>query len=57
MWRPEASGKQGSTREMTHNGVFTTGDPAKATAERGRRARQRFIQGAVKFIDEWKKVS
>jgi len=56
MFRPEASGKQGSTRAMTNHGVFTTG-PAKATAERDRRARQRFIQGAVKFINGWKKVS
>ena len=57
MWRPETTGKRGSTREMTNNGVFTTGDPNNGTAERGRRSSQRFIKGAVKFINEWKKIS
>jgi creatinine amidohydrolase len=57
MWRPEDSGKKASTRDMTNNGVFTTGDPKKATAERGRKSNQRFIEGAVKFINEWKKIS
>jgi creatinine amidohydrolase len=57
MWRPKSAGKKASTREMTNNGVFTTGDPKKATAERGRKSRQRFIDAAVKFINEWKKIS
>jgi creatinine amidohydrolase len=57
MWRPKEAGKQASTREMTNIGVFTTGDPKKATAERGRRSSQRFIDAAVKFINEWKKIS
>ena len=42
---------------MTNIGVFTTGVPKKATAERGRKSNQRFIDAAVKFINEWKKVS
>jgi creatinine amidohydrolase len=57
MWRPKDAGKKASSREMTNIGVFTTGDPKKATAERGRKARQRFIDAAVKFINEWKKIS
>lgn len=57
MWRPESAGKRGSTREMTNNGVFSTGDPNNGTAERGRRSSQRFIEAAVKFINEWKKIS
>jgi creatinine amidohydrolase/Fe(II)-dependent formamide hydrolase-like protein len=57
MWRPKDAGKEASSREMTNIGIFTTGDPKKATAERGRKSRQRFIDAAVKFINAWKKIS
>jgi len=33
MFRPKKTGKKGSTREMTNNGVFSTGDPKDATIE------------------------
>jgi creatinine amidohydrolase/Fe(II)-dependent formamide hydrolase-like protein len=57
MWRPKDSGKKASTREMTNNGVFSTGDPRNATAQRGREEIEADIQMIVKFIEGWKKIS
>jgi len=57
MFSPKVSGKKGSSREMTNNGVFTAGDPKNATVERGRKKTERFVKAAVKFIEAWKKIS
>jgi creatinine amidohydrolase/Fe(II)-dependent formamide hydrolase-like protein len=57
LFRPKDSGKQASSREMSNIGVFTTGDPKTATAQRGRADTERFVRASVKFIEEWKKIS
>ncbi len=57
LFRPKDSEKMASSREISSNGVFTSGDPKNATAERGRKSKERQIQAAVQFIEAWKKVS
>jgi len=56
MFTPKETGKQGSTREMTNTGAFTTGDPKDARAEYGKKDSEHFIQAAVKFLKEWKEI-
>ena len=53
---PKKTGKKASTREMTSNGVITTGDPGDATVERGQREVARFVDAAVQFIEAYKKI-
>jgi creatinine amidohydrolase len=53
---PKNTGKHASTREMTHNGVITTGDPGTATAERGKKEVTIFVDAAVHFIETWKEI-
>jgi creatinine amidohydrolase len=55
--RPKATGKKTSMREVSSNGVTTTGDLETASADAGRRQAQRFIESAVRFIEAWKNVS
>jgi creatinine amidohydrolase/Fe(II)-dependent formamide hydrolase-like protein len=55
-FRPLESGKQTSTREMSNTGSVTTGDIKTATAERGRRELEGFIDNAAKFIEEWRRI-
>ncbi|MBE3133364.1 MAG: creatininase family protein [Acidobacteria bacterium] len=55
-FRPLESGKKTSTREMSNTGSVTTGDIKTATAERGRRELEGFIDNAAKFIEEWRKI-
>ena len=56
MFTPKETGKQGSTREMTNNGVFSTGDPKDAHPEYGKKETEHFIRAAVKFLKEWKEL-
>jgi creatinine amidohydrolase len=53
-FRPEETGKKTSTREMTDTGSVTTGDIKTASAERGRREVEGFIDAAAKFIEAWR---
>jgi creatinine amidohydrolase len=53
---PEKTGKRATTRDMTSNGVITTGDPKTATAERGKKEVDLFVNAAVKYIEAWKKI-
>jgi len=53
---PKATGKHTSTREMTDTGVFSSGNPAEATAERGRMEVESYVKAAVKFIEDWRKA-
>lgn len=53
---PKATGKEGSTREITNNGVMSTGDPARATREMGEQFVRNMVDPAVRFINAWKKV-
>jgi creatinine amidohydrolase/Fe(II)-dependent formamide hydrolase-like protein len=41
---------------MTDTGSVTTGDIKTATAERGRRELEGFIDAAAKFIEAWRKA-
>lgn len=56
LFTPKKIGKKGSTRELTNNGVVSTGDPNDARVELGRKGVQRLVDAAVKFIEEWKKI-
>jgi len=56
LFTPKKIGKKASTREMTNNGVMSTGDPKDARAELGKKSVQRLVDAAVKFIEEWKKI-
>ena len=53
----QSTGPAFCSREMSNNGVFTSGDPNNATAERGKKRVERFVKAAVKFIEEWKKIA
>jgi creatinine amidohydrolase len=56
LFRPEKTGKKASSREMSSNGVFTTGNVKESSAERGKWEVKDFIEAAVKFIEEWKEL-
>ena len=53
LWRPEATGKQAATHQMTSNGVFTTGDVHTASAAQGRFRFEHLVEAATQFINEW----
>jgi creatinine amidohydrolase len=57
LFRPKATGKNASSREMSKIGVFTSGDPNDATAEKGRKRTERMIEAAVDFIEAWRKAA
>ena len=54
LFRPKKTEKKGSTREITNNGVVTTGNLQDASAGRGKWQNKNFVEAAVKFIQEWK---
>lgn len=56
LFRPEETGKKASSREMSSNGAFTTGDLKDSSAGRGNWEIKNFIEAAVNFIEEWKKI-
>jgi len=56
LFTPKNIGKKASTREMTNNGVMSSGDPGDARSELGRKGVQRLVDAVVKFIEEWKKI-
>jgi len=61
VWRsliavPEETGKGGSSRELSSNGVWSFSDPGKATPEIGKETVQKMVKKAVDFINAWKKV-
>lgn len=53
---PVETKKGGASHEISSNGIWSTGDPKRATKERGERAVRRMVDRAVKFIQAWKKV-
>ena len=53
---PVEAKKGGASHEISSNGIWSTGDPKRATRERGERAVRRMVDRAVKFIQVWKKV-
>lgn len=54
--KAEETGKGTSAAEMSSTGVWGVRDPAEATAERGRRATERFVDAAVAFIERWREL-
>lgn len=54
--KAESTGKGTSTREMTETGVWSTLDVRTSTAKRGHDDTERFVNAAVQFIEEWKKL-
>jgi hypothetical protein len=46
LFRPLAANKKASSREMSSNGVFTTGDLRTAAAKRGKDEVEAFLQAA-----------
>jgi creatinine amidohydrolase len=56
LFRPEGTGKKAASHEISSNGVFTTGDLADASSAQGRDRFDRFVEGAVRFIEEWKRI-
>jgi len=52
---PEETKKGGASHEISSNGIWSTGDPKKATRDRGERAVSKMVEAAVKFIQAWRK--
>ena len=50
---PEETGKKGASHEISNNGIWSFGDPQKATREFGRKQVERAVKGAVAFIKAW----
>ena len=53
MFRPEATGKQAASHQISSNGVFTTGDVNTASAAQGRFRFDNFVDAAAQFINDW----
>ena len=53
-FRPAATGKKSSSREMSSNGIFTDGDVKTASAARGQWKFELFVEAAAKFLEEWR---
>jgi len=51
---PEETKKGGSSRELTSNGVWSSGDPKTATRELGEKMVNQQVENAVNFIEAWK---
>jgi creatinine amidohydrolase/Fe(II)-dependent formamide hydrolase-like protein len=50
---PADTGKGGSSRELSSNGVWSLGDPRTATREKGQKIVQETVDRIVKFIAAW----
>jgi len=51
---PAATGKGGTSRELSSTGVWSFSDPKAATAARGARECQAWVDAAVSFINAWR---
>ena len=56
LFRPEETGKNAASHQISSNGVFTTGDITTATAAEGKFRFDQVVEGAVRFIEEWKRI-
>lgn len=56
LFRPEESGKGAASHQISSNGVFTTGDLAESSAAQGKSRFDNLVEGAVRFIEEWKRI-
>lgn len=53
---PVETKKGGASHELSSNGIWTFGDPKKATRERGEKSVETMVNYAAKFIEAWKKI-
>jgi creatinine amidohydrolase len=53
LFRPEPTGKQAASHQISSNGVFTTGDVNTASAAEGRFRFEHLVESAARFINEW----
>ena len=53
---PEETQKGGASHELSSNGIWSTGDPKRATRERGEKTVNAMVTSAVRFIEAWKKM-
>ena len=53
LFRPEATGKQAASHQISSNGVFTTGDVTTASAAQGRFRFEHLVEAAAQFVNEW----
>lgn len=53
---PVETRKGGASHELSSNGVWSMGDPGRATAEIGSREAEAMAARAVKFIETWKQA-
>jgi hypothetical protein len=53
LFRPEETGKQAASHQISSNGVFTTGDVHTASAAQGKFRFDRFVEAAAQFVDAW----
>lgn len=53
---PSETKKGGASHELSSNGIWSTGDPKRATKEFGERIVQRMVNNAVRFIEAWEKA-
>jgi len=51
---PAVTGKGGTSRELSSTGVWSFSDPKAATAARGARECQAWVDAAVSFINAWR---
>ncbi|NIM17861.1 MAG: creatininase family protein [Candidatus Aminicenantes bacterium] len=56
MGTPQETKKGGASHELSSNGIWTMGDPKKATKEFGKKQVDQMVDSAVKFIEAWKQV-
>ena len=54
---PVETKKGGASHEISSNGIWSSGDPKRATKERGERIVKNMVDGAVQFIEVWKKAA
>jgi creatinine amidohydrolase/Fe(II)-dependent formamide hydrolase-like protein len=50
------TGKGGASHQMSSNGIFSSENPQKATAEQGKQQAFEMAERAVNFIEAWKKA-
>lgn len=53
---PVETRKGGASHEISNNGIWTLGDPKKATRERGEKIVKNMVKNAVTFISAWKEA-
>lgn len=53
---PSETKKGGASHEISSNGIWSSGNPKKATRELGEKTVNRMVDHAVKFIEAWKKA-